>query len=157
MLEGTGTRSQFPMVAHVVLIRRAPEPQIFLQRRAGTGFLDGFYGLPGGHLEAGELPSEAARRECQEETGVSVLALEPRCVLPYRYRGAVGVNWVFTANGYDQEPRLAEPASADVAVWADLTCLPQRRARWIDQAVDPEHWLLERDEDRSIATRWKST
>lgn len=145
------------MVAHVLLTRRTPGLQIFLQRRAGTGFLDGFYGLPGGHVEAGELPSEAARRECREETGVTPLALEPRCVLPYRYQGAVGVNWVFTATRYDGAPRLAEPATADVAVWADAQCLPQRRARWIDQAVAPEHWLLERDEDRSIATRRKST
>ena len=35
----------------------------------------GFWLAPGGHLEAGELPHEAAEREVFEETGVNVMAI----------------------------------------------------------------------------------
>jgi 8-oxo-dGTP pyrophosphatase MutT (NUDIX family) len=154
----TDIRDQFPMVAHVLLPRphAGGGTEYFLARRAGTGFLDGYFGLPGGHVEAGELPSEAARRECQEETGCIVQALSPCCVLPYRYRGAVGVNWVFTATRYHGVARLNEPSSADVAVWALPGQLPRRRPRWIDLALDPPHWFCERDEDQGVATGPKS-
>lgn len=34
------------------------------------------YGMPGGHLEAGEMPDEAIRRELHEETGVKDYTLK---------------------------------------------------------------------------------
>lgn len=143
------------MVAHVLLMQGSKERHIFFLRRSGTGFLDGYYSLPGGHLEPGELPSEAARRECFQETGVQLEALAPRCVLPYRYRGAVGVNWVFEALSYSGVPRLAE-RTADAAVWAG-SVLPNRRPRWIDAALaapgasNGAGWYLERDEDSAAS------
>lgn len=36
------------------------------------------YGLPGGHLEAGEDPDEAIRRELKEETGIEGIKLTRR-------------------------------------------------------------------------------
>jgi len=36
---------------------------------------------PGGHIEAGELPHQAAEREFFEETGVKVQAVDPRGLL----------------------------------------------------------------------------
>lgn len=45
---------------HVLLIRRAWDPH------------KGLYALPGGHLDVGEKPEAAARRELSEETGLAV-------------------------------------------------------------------------------------
>lgn len=53
--------------ACVVLERRHDGMILMIDRRDGTGF-----GLPGGKVEVGEEPIDAAMRELQEETGVLV-------------------------------------------------------------------------------------
>ena len=42
-----------------------------VQRRPATGLLPGLWEFPGGHIERGERPEDAARRELREETGLS--------------------------------------------------------------------------------------
>ena len=44
--------------------------KILLTRRQGSGYYDGWYGLPAGHVEAGELPTECLIREAKEEIDV---------------------------------------------------------------------------------------
>lgn len=51
-----------------ILIVNAKKEALFLKRGPG-GDYPGTWGLPGGKLEAGEHPEQAARRECQEEIG----------------------------------------------------------------------------------------
>ena len=58
-----------PTGVHVVLERNG---EVLMMRRAGTGFFDGLYSLPGGHVEPGESLRAAAVRELSEETGVRV-------------------------------------------------------------------------------------
>ncbi|MFK7912861.1 MAG: NUDIX domain-containing protein [Pseudomonadales bacterium] len=142
------TRAQFPMVVHVLLQRRVPDPEVFLLRRAGTGFMDGYFALPGGHVEAGELPSEAACRECLEETGVRPLDLQPLCAMPYRSGRHIGTNLVFVAAVFDGTPTLAEPLAADLALWAPQTSLPEPRAPWIASVLGMQgsaDWYAEFD------------
>lgn len=42
----------------------------------------GTWCFPGGHIKPGELPTEAAERECKEETGVSVKSIGLSTRLP---------------------------------------------------------------------------
>jgi ADP-ribose pyrophosphatase YjhB (NUDIX family) len=50
------------------ILFKAPDDKILLMRRAGRDHR-GEWGLPGGGIEKGETPEEAARREVKEETG----------------------------------------------------------------------------------------
>lgn len=82
-------RSRLPQVetsAGGVIYRwRGDVPHVLLIR-------DGYqhWGLPKGHLEAGETPDAAALREAQEETGLGDLVLGPRLLT---------IDWFFRAKG----------------------------------------------------------
>ncbi len=131
------TRDRFPVVVHVLLLRGADAAcELFLLRRAGTGFMDGFHVPPGGHQHAGESVQEAARRECLEETGAAPGRLVPTCVLPYRSGNHQGLNFVFEADELSGEPGLGEPDRSDAAGWFALDSLPDPLAPWLADALE---------------------
>ena len=130
-----GTRPErhgFPVVVHVILARGE---EIFLLRRAATGFMDGYFCLPGGHQKPGESVSDAARRECREEAGVEVGDLRPRFVLPYTSGVHQGLNFVFEAGTFAGEPAIAEPALFDACCWRPRNDLPKRVTPWLIDAL----------------------
>ncbi|MGA1370072.1 MAG: NUDIX domain-containing protein [Pseudomonadales bacterium] len=125
-------RDRFPVVVHVMLWRDA---HLFLLRRGKTGFLDGFYALPGGHQHAGESVQDAAVRECKEETGTEIIVAHPLCTLPYLSGFQQGVNFVFEAHyeagDWTGDPYCAEPALFDRGDWFDPPALPDPVIPWI--------------------------
>lgn len=54
--------------------------RIFLMRRMNTGYEDGNYMVPSGHVEKGESLTDAMIRETMEEVGVSVRKEDLRLV-----------------------------------------------------------------------------
>lgn len=125
-------RDEFPVVVHVLMRRGA---ELFLLRRANSGFMDGYYALPGGHQQAGESVAQAAERECREETGVDHVVLSPVCVMPYRSGRHQGLNFVFEALEWDGEPGVAEPELFSEALWAVPESLPEPHAMWISDVL----------------------
>ena len=147
------TRDLFPVVVHVLLLRAgAAGREAYLLRRAGTGFMDGYYVLPGGHLQAGESLQEAAARECREETGVIPAVLRPLCVLPYRSGRHQGINMVFEGGELSGDPGIAEPERCSAAGWFPLARLPQPMVPWLGDVVELQHrgeWFRELYRGRS--------
>ena len=70
------------VVAAAVVIR---DGRVLLTRRAEGQHLAGMWEFPGGKLEDGESPEEALARECREECGIEVEALEILDVTHHRY------------------------------------------------------------------------
>jgi 8-oxo-dGTP pyrophosphatase MutT (NUDIX family) len=125
-------RDVFPVVVHVLMFRGE---ELFLLRRANSGFMDGYYALPGGHQEAGESVTAAARRECEEETGVRGTVLSPVCVMPYRSGRHQGLNFVFEALDWEGEPGIGEQELSSEACWALPQALPEPHATWISDVL----------------------
>ena len=48
--------------------------RVLLHRRYCTGYMDGYYDFPSGHLEEGETLQDGAVRELKEETGITIAA-----------------------------------------------------------------------------------
>ena len=122
----------FPVVVHAALFRG---DELFLLQRSNTGFMDGYYSLPGGHQCAGESVEQALVRECEEETGVVVEDVRALCVMPYRSGRHQGLNFVFEVARWRGEPHVAEPGLFSAAIWASPDRLPMPAAPWIEDAL----------------------
>ena len=106
--------------------------RLLLLRRSNTGFMDGWFSLPGGHRDAGESVLDAARRECKEEACVTVLKIEPVVVMPY----PGGVDFVFEATRWSGTPSIGEPDKCDVLTFAALDALPEPTTRFVKAALE---------------------
>ncbi len=121
-------RDRFAVIVHTLIQNEAGET--LLLRRANTGFMDGYYSLPGGHRETGESVSRCAIRECFEEAGVVVDEVRPAMVLPY----GDGVNFLFIASAWHGEPVIGEPDKCDGLLFAQAKALPEPAVGWLADA-----------------------
>lgn len=113
-------------LASFVILER--DGMIVLARRANTGYMDGMYQMPSGHIEAGEYPFEAAIREAKEEVGVDIAPQDLHLVhVSYCITQDIVPDYVdffFTATKWTGEPFNAEPEKCDEIVWVSADALP---------------------------------
>src|SRR3990167_7174705 len=100
--------------------------KVFLVRRANTGWEDGKFNLPGGHLNGKETAREAAAREVFEETGARVSIEDLRFFnISHLITNSERVHIYFYAEKWEGEPTNYEKSKADSAGWFDLNNLPE--------------------------------
>ncbi len=99
--------------------------EILLLRRMGTGFADGLYALPGGKIESGETPREAAQREAQEEIGILIEDLRFVHVMSRQGPETEFYIFVFKAILGQEMPFNAEPTKCDDIQWFPMIQLPE--------------------------------
>src|SRR5215212_6634347 len=63
------------LTADILLVTREARPRVLLIRRKQEPFAD-CWAFPGGFVNEGEDPDDAARRELEEETGIKGVKLE---------------------------------------------------------------------------------
>ncbi|GIV77491.1 MAG: ADP-ribose pyrophosphatase [Litorilinea sp.] len=132
---------QDPKVAVIALITRGK--QVLLIRR-GVDPGRGKWALPGGFMDAGEMPQEALRREVQEEVGLAVEIQELLGIYPMAGPGARSRGIV-----------LAYRAVPTQAVGMTLVCDDDAdEARWFTPAEVPGELAFE--STRTLLARWKA-
>lgn len=101
--------------------------EILLLRRCNTGYRDGYYDMPAGHLEEGESLRAAAVREVWEETGAEVAPGDLEFVellhrRSFQHRDYLDV--FFRVRRWKGEPRIMEPDKCDDLMWVSFDALP---------------------------------
>ena len=142
------------------------EGEVFLIRRYNTGFCDGMYSLPAGHMEAGELPTDAMIREVEEEAGVVLQSQQMQLAAlihkPYRYDlGEMSVSYLFLIEEFDTDPHNAEPERCDHADWFPLSNLPETLQPFIrpvlEEAIKNRQFMvLEGEGEESITPTYRN-
>ena len=97
--------------------------QVLLSQRKGS-HASGTFGSLGGHLEYGESPTEALKREAMEELGIELENIEFLvCTNLLKYNRHV-INITFVAKIKAGEPKIMEPDKIELVQWFDLDDLP---------------------------------
>jgi 8-oxo-dGTP diphosphatase len=73
------------LTAEIALAIVLRDGKVLVARRAAGRHLGGAWEFPGGKVEAGEEPEDAARRELHEEAGLEAGVLEPLIVFVHDY------------------------------------------------------------------------
>jgi 8-oxo-dGTP pyrophosphatase MutT (NUDIX family) len=122
---------------HIFLVK---DDRVLLQRRYNTGYEDGNYSVPAGHVDAAETVSLAAARELLEETGISVIPVSLEMIhVMHRTKPDEAIDRVdffFRAQEWSDEPVIAEPEKCDQLCWASFDQLPDNVVPYIRFALE---------------------
>ena len=98
------------------------------KRGLGAGKING----PGGRLDPGETPLEAAVREVQEEVCVTPLGVREAGMLRFQFTDGHSIEGtVFTADDYEGEPEETDEADP---FWVHVDSIPYEEM-WADDAL----------------------
>ncbi len=125
-----------PYAAVYVILRKGDE--IFLMRRFQTGWQDGNYGLPAGHLEDGETIAGAALREAKEETGIDIEEgdLEVIHVMHRMNPDRQYIDFFLVAKRWSGVPGNREPEKCDEAKWMPIDALPKNIVESVRDGIE---------------------
>ena len=131
---------RFKITPAVYLILLNDNNQVYLMRRYNTGYEDGNYSLPAGHLEWGEQFSGTAYRELREETGIEVNEkkfVSPRHIMSrVRAEGSHRIDVFYVLNiSSNTKPEILEPDKCDDAGWYTIDELPNNTIPYIAHAL----------------------
>src|SRR5262249_28397664 len=138
MDESSDVRHKVALAVHLWLHREGGE--LLVIRRAGNGYLGGFWSVPAGHVEAGETVRQACGREVQEEVGVNLEIDHLRFALVQQKTARDGeerVDFFFNASlPARQQARVANHQEVSDLAWVPPNCLPDPFAPYVLAAMD---------------------
>lgn len=123
--------------SYLLLIR---EDEVLMSRRFNTGYEDGRYSLPAGHVEMGETFTQTVIREAKEEIGI-ILKPEDVFVAHVMHRKSFGetnerIDVFFIARTWEGEPENLEPQKCDHIQWFSSSDLPIKIIPCVKQAIE---------------------
>ena len=127
-------RAKFPVTVHLFLFQG---DRILLLRRYRTGYMDGYYSVPAGHLEGEESVRMAGVREVREEIGIRIVPADMVFAgVFHRHEEDERVDFFVHARNWSGEPVNAEPDKCDELRWAELDALPENTVPYVRRAIE---------------------
>jgi len=126
--------AKFGLIADLHLILRQ-DGRILLGLRRNTGFADGLYHLPAGHLEPDESIAAGAAREAREELGIDIRLADLELVHTMHHRSG-RVAFFFEVRAWSGEIGNAEPEKCERLDWLPSGSLPANSVRYVRMALD---------------------
>jgi len=127
-------RAKFPVAVHLFLLCG---DQVLLLRRFNTGYEDGNYSVPAGHIDGGESVRLAMVREAREELGIEV---RPDDLIFagvfHRKSDDERVDFFLGTRSWDGEMRNNEPEKCDQIKWFALDELPNNMVPYVRRALE---------------------
>lgn len=98
--------------------------EVLLVLRKNTGFCDGEYELPGGHVEANEDLLDATIREAKEELNIELKREDLKIEhILHHYKGN-RIKFIISAKKFEGSLQIGEPDKCEKIEWFDIENLP---------------------------------
>ncbi len=115
-------------IAVNLLLRK--DDKILLLKRADTGIQDGMYNVIAGHLESGELGTEAIIREAKEEANITIDPQDIRFAhfvqrLPQNSNEEEYIDIFYVTENWQGEIKNCEPSKCSEINWFSINNLPE--------------------------------
>lgn len=128
--------SRFTLISavHLFLVK---DQRILLLRRFNTGYEDGNYSVPAGHLDGNEPAKIAMCREAKEEVNFVIKPANLKLIhLMHRKKlTEERIDFFFTASHWQGAPQIIEPHKCDDLSWFFIKKLPANMVPYVRFAI----------------------
>lgn len=126
---------RFKMIgsSYLILIKNG---KVLLSRRFQTGYMDGHYSLPAGHVDEGETIEDCLVREVKEEIGIKINKKDIKLShVIHRREKDIRLDFFYTVSKYEGEIKNMEENKCDELKWVKLDKLPKNILPYIKQGI----------------------
>ena len=126
------------LVTDLMITRKSEkeEPEILLSLRKNTGYRNGEYELPGGHVEEGEDLKQAMIREAKEELLIDVKESNLKIAHILHHYNGNRINFIFMTDYYEGEIGIGEPDSCEKLEWFNINNHPANIIPKIKKSIE---------------------
>lgn len=124
------------VAVHLLLIK---DDQVLLSRRFNTGYHDGDYSVPAGHVDKGENATQAMLRETVEEIGIKISPKDLKfSTVMHRYSddGSERIDFFFSCKTWTGTEKICEPDKCDDLKWVPLDDLPANTIEYVKAGIN---------------------
>ncbi len=131
-------KKRYRIIPEVHIIVKKDD-KVLLCRRYNTGYEDGKFHFPAGHVENNESPQETAIREIKEEANLTVNKKDLQCVhVMYRNfeKEIDRIAIYFQTDHFTGIPKIVEQNKCDKVDWFPVDNFPKNTIFYVKKAYD---------------------
>lgn len=128
-------RNKIPITVQLLLEK---DNKVLLLKRKNTGYEDGKYCLPGGHVDSNEEIKSAMIRETKEEIKIDIKSedLELYKILNRKIdKGGEYIDFIFKSRKWKGTIENGEKNKCDEIIWRDKNKLPENTLDYISEIL----------------------